>query len=144
LHFHGKNDLNSKIQSNEFGAELIKKTGGSVIKMLRYYYPNYKWQEGRMRENPLNRLPLAISKSQIFVVRTLRRWFPENIEIECNEFLFKYAETQKGMQLDVWVPTHNLAIEYQGSQHYNDNPFFQASYSILTTTFLYFLRESMV
>src|SRR5690606_3773451 len=50
---------------------------------------------------------------------------PLENEIEMDhkiEFL-KYARTGMTMHLDIWIPRHFLAMEYQGRQHYLPNNF---------------------
>jgi hypothetical protein len=89
---------------------------GALINMLEKYYGDYKW------DNALWSQSLVKHKSQSLLVRRLKSIFPNEEIIE--NFLhptLKFQFSDKKMQLDIWMPHRNLAIEYNGAQHYVNN-----------------------
>eukprot|EP01126_Amoeba_proteus_P002830 TRINITY_DN10911_c0_g1_i1.p1 TRINITY_DN10911_c0_g1~~TRINITY_DN10911_c0_g1_i1.p1 ORF type:complete len:145 (+),score=40.44 TRINITY_DN10911_c0_g1_i1:327-761(+) len=55
----------------------------------------------------------------------LQQLLPEQTEVEedfLHEGLLWDSLKDRRMQLDIWVPKYNLALEYQGEQHYYDIP----------------------
>jgi hypothetical protein len=94
------------------GRRLIKRYG-NLWNMIRSHYPLENWDVGYWKN-------LSISKSQDLLYRTVRKLIPKEVRIEYNARLpsLRYGDTNRTMELDIWIPDINLAIEYQGMQHY--------------------------
>jgi hypothetical protein len=86
---------------------------GNLLEILRKRYPYFQWNPEIWRSS-------AGSKSQILFLRALRNVLGRDIEIESNYFgtIVKNMETRSSLQLDAWIPSLNIALEYQGHQHY--------------------------
>jgi hypothetical protein len=91
-----------------FGRNLVQKHGGSIVTMLKMHYPNLKvnmdsWNLGNW------------SHSHKYIHTVLVNLLPNNVEVERDSGLsfLKYFITKKTMDFDIWIPSFNLAIEYQ-------------------------------
>jgi hypothetical protein len=106
------------ILSTEEGRTLMKGRS-SIVDMLSEYYPDIKWDESRWK------LYYNNSKSQMFLFKTIRSLFPTNVGIFFEEKLssIRYYNIDRSIVLDIWIPSHNIAIEYHGSQHYFEDNF---------------------
>jgi hypothetical protein len=91
--------------------------GGSLLKALRSNFPEYSWEKRRVR----------LSKGQKMLAEAMMEMLGSDYIVKTDqehiEYL-QYSKTNKTMQLDVFVPQINLALEYQGEQHYHQIPYF--------------------
>jgi hypothetical protein len=87
---------------------------GGMFKLLKLLYPNHNWNQSKFNE-------VMGSKAQLFLYRTVREIIGQDEEIEYNRHstLLKYMDTQLPMQLDIWIPKHNLVLEYQVINYIN-------------------------
>jgi hypothetical protein len=104
------------IESNR-GGSLLNKCG-SLISLLRNHYPEEEWQAYKWTLN-------SVSVTQSRLLEILNMLIPKDVEIECESAIpaMKYKHTQKPMYFDVWIPMYNLAVEYNGIQHYMEHGF---------------------
>jgi len=92
----------------------------------------------------LNNFPKYPKKSsQRWLLLQIKKLLPEDTEIveDYHHPLLSWTSeplTLK-MQVDIWVPKYNLAIEYQGEQHFHDIAGFGPGGSLA----IYEIRDSM-
>eukprot|EP01127_Copromyxa_protea_P014851 TRINITY_DN4197_c0_g1_i1.p1 TRINITY_DN4197_c0_g1~~TRINITY_DN4197_c0_g1_i1.p1 ORF type:complete len:722 (+),score=134.76 TRINITY_DN4197_c0_g1_i1:213-2168(+) len=83
---------------------------------LKFAYPEIEWDESKFSFR-------GKKSGQRWVRVVLEQILPEKCEI-FEDFLHPdllWDENSKQrMELDIWVPKYNLALEYQGQQHYYD------------------------
>lgn len=95
---------------------LIRHHGG-LIPLLSKIYPLHKWFAK-------TELP-QYGKTQQLLLSIFKQLFPTtDVHFEYPHPDMLYPNTQKNMQLDIFVPTYALAVEYQGEQHYQDDHVF--------------------
>eukprot|EP01126_Amoeba_proteus_P039136 TRINITY_DN4111_c0_g2_i1.p1 TRINITY_DN4111_c0_g2~~TRINITY_DN4111_c0_g2_i1.p1 ORF type:complete len:658 (-),score=111.69 TRINITY_DN4111_c0_g2_i1:406-2217(-) len=118
LHITSPNDWYrvSVIQISKLGGRGLIKRFGNLFQALRSVYPQYDWDE--------TKFSLRGKKSaQRWLRVRISHLLPEETEI-LEDFLHPsllWDETLNlKMELDIWVPKFNLALEYQGEQHYYD------------------------
>jgi hypothetical protein len=66
------------------------------------------------------------SRTQRFLAKSLSHLLQGKYEVELNwriEYLPKFTRSHTVRQLDIWIPAANIAIEYQGMQHYLDHSY---------------------
>jgi len=88
------------------------------MKLLSKMYPNHLWDH----EIFLN---TQKKSSQWSLFKVVKHLLPSNVEA-IEEFchpLLKF-KTGTAMVFDIYIPSFNLAIEYQGYQHYYDHYMF--------------------
>jgi hypothetical protein len=91
---------------------LLLKNGG-LIPLLSKYYPEQIWWDDSTEKR-------YRSKSQAYLQMILMDIFP-TLEIR-NDYKHPslvFPRSHLEMQLDIFIPKLDLAIEYQGQQHYN-------------------------
>jgi hypothetical protein len=61
------------------------------------------------------------SRAQLSIGKILRREF-SNLELEFDfrPTFARFMTSGRPIQLDIWIPSLNLGMEYQGGQHYVD------------------------
>lgn len=93
--------------------------------MLKRIYPEYTLDESRLT-------------SETFTKRSAQKWLfsvlcdifdDTKTKIEENSNLpeLKFSKTSQPVELDVFIPSLNIAFEYQGMQHYQDTMVFGLS-----------------
>ncbi len=100
---------------------------GSISKVLESVYPEYDWNQfipDSSNQNPYY-YASVVAKSQHQLYNTLRNLLP-HLDVYHN---YKHpdvysSDTTKRLELDVYIPSLGLGFEYQGKQHYEDNPLF--------------------
>jgi len=97
--------------SNGGDGLLINHYGGSPSLAVMKIYPNYKWDPEKF----------SIKKTkQKSIFNIVKNYFPKRKVLweykQHPELIYK--KSKKNMELDVFVPSLNLAIEYQGEQHF--------------------------
>jgi hypothetical protein len=80
-----------------------------------YYKEKYLFQEINFSE--------TAEKSQKFLYRMVRSIFPRDSEILEN-YPGSFLSMGKDITLDIYIPSLNLAFEYQGEQHYMETRLF--------------------
>jgi len=92
------------------GKSLIRRYGG-LIPILSKYYPEYNWLSYKFRIVP--------SKSQVYLFKMIQSLFPQHeVLIEAKIPQLVYLPTKRELTLDIFIPTLQLAFEFQGFQHY--------------------------
>lgn len=90
------------------GSTLLKKYGG-FKSFLMHCYPEYNWNISLF--DNIQRKP---SKSQLRLFQLIKNIFPnEIIEIDFPHPQLNFKNTQHIMELDIYLPSLNLAFEYQ-------------------------------
>ena len=53
----------------------------------------------------------------------MKRLLPEGTPIyeDCEHSVLKWPQSLRAIEFDIWIPSMQLALEYQGEQHYHDN-----------------------
>jgi hypothetical protein len=102
---------------NQYGRSILSKYGGSLLELLRFHRPLEKWEVGTWTLH--NK-----SQSQILLSEILRSILSKDMEMEYDaHFSLMEHRGNHPVQLDIWIPYFNLAIEYQGVQHYIEDGF---------------------
>lgn len=90
------------------GTLLMRKCQG-MCKMLSKYIPSHKWKHKLLHKH----------KIQPNLVRLLQKLFPyADVRMNFKHPNLRHSQTQKRIELDVYMPSIGLAFEYQGEQHY--------------------------
>eukprot|EP00028_Trichosphaerium_sp_Am-I-7-wt_P010754 CAMPEP_0168538096 /NCGR_PEP_ID=MMETSP0405-20121227/20852_1 /TAXON_ID=498012 /ORGANISM="Trichosphaerium sp, Strain Am-I-7 wt" /LENGTH=231 /DNA_ID=CAMNT_0008567049 /DNA_START=138 /DNA_END=830 /DNA_ORIENTATION=- len=96
--------------------DIIKKAGGAGI--LRYWPQALQYSEPHFAWN-WRKFSYSIKKAkQSWLLECMRVIFPD-IAVE-EERSIGFRENGTPLTIDVFVPKYNIAIEYQGEQHYQD------------------------
>ena len=90
-------------------------TFSGFSKALRTFYPQEKWN---------NYLLLKRSKKsqQRWLFICLQKKFPNYILVEDYNPPYPFFETGSLIELDIFIPSLNMGIEYNGEQHFDDFP----------------------
>lgn len=103
-----------QVTSMEEGRFLLSDYG-SLHEMLLAHYPTFSKDFQNWRDR-------ISHKTQMFLYKSLNYSLEDNssAEYDFSCKLSTYPESKQPMQFDVWIPSLNAAIEYQGIQHYVD------------------------
>lgn len=113
------------------GGRVIDKFG-SLCNALQYIYPEYSWD--------LSKFSFKGKKStQRWLYFKLKELLP-NVDIieDFNHPDLAWEKIKYPIQLDIWVPEYNLALEYQGEHHYYD---LHTAYGTGSTSKMFFERD---
>lgn len=99
------------------GASTLFDKYGSLLSLLQEYYPEHDWSQSKMGK--------IVSKGQAMMFRLLQDIFPDT------EIIMNYVHpnivfpvTSGRMEFDVFIPKHQLALEFQGQHHYSWTPLY--------------------
>jgi len=99
-------------------AETFLKKRGGLVTFLSKSYPHHKWD----REKFSNRQKKS---SQWILYKIIKEVLPSDIEvIEDYTHPFLVFETGCVITFDIYISSLNVAIEYNGYQHYHDHVMF--------------------
>jgi len=101
------------------GGTILKKNGDSLHKALKTIYPEHKgWSAHQFKAL------WHFSKSQYQLFNVLKNFFPtQSMQTNYKHPNLKYADSDKQMELDIYLPAESIAFEYQGKQHYDIDQF---------------------
>jgi hypothetical protein len=109
-----------RLMEYRYGRGLLNLYGGSLLDILRERYPGISWQSEKWMLG-------SSSRSHRLLYGSLRSLLDSNIELECEWALFGYKYVHESrnrpMQFDLWIPRFNIAMEYQGVQHFMEHRF---------------------
>jgi hypothetical protein len=110
LDIHSAEDWNRVTQRDIIalkGGRLLRRLGG-MQNTLSHFYPQGAPQ-----------LVVTKEKSQTTVTQVIKKLFPDDeILLRYKHPSMKYSASGKLMELDLFIPSRALAIEYQGRFHY--------------------------
>ena len=101
------------------GYSLLRRFG-SIYNLLKEVYPNIRWNKKLIAKNNKRS-----EQWRIFTI--VREIFPDREVIEEYNHPTASRESGNSVELDVFIPSLNLAIEYHGKHHYEDIPAFGPS-----------------
>lgn len=94
------------------GGGLLRLYSTSLARILVTLYPDYDWDIPRL---------LKVGKTQKQIHKIIEGIFPgEDVISNFKHPDLRFSESNYRMELDIWVPSMMLAIEYQGEQHYKE------------------------
>eukprot|EP01124_Arcella_intermedia_P001376 TRINITY_DN10741_c1_g6_i1.p1 TRINITY_DN10741_c1_g6~~TRINITY_DN10741_c1_g6_i1.p1 ORF type:complete len:432 (+),score=112.01 TRINITY_DN10741_c1_g6_i1:52-1347(+) len=110
----------SRAQIGQLGGGYLFKVFGGLGRALGVVNPEVDWDQDKIsdRTKKASQRWLRVILGQIVPVGT-----PIFEDFQHPDLLWDEGSNHK-MELDIWVPTFNLALEYQGEQHYYDLLFF--------------------
>eukprot|EP01124_Arcella_intermedia_P023593 TRINITY_DN3774_c0_g1_i1.p1 TRINITY_DN3774_c0_g1~~TRINITY_DN3774_c0_g1_i1.p1 ORF type:complete len:364 (+),score=65.72 TRINITY_DN3774_c0_g1_i1:160-1251(+) len=114
-------------QVGECGGGGLYGVFGNLGKALQWVYPEWTWERERFSESRKKK------SSQRWLRVTLQKLLPlETLIVEdyLHPDLLWDTNTGQKMELDIWVPSYNLALEYQGEQHYHEFSIFNKSLAL--------------
>jgi len=94
---------------------------GGLRKILPEYYPEYNWDLKKFEG-------IHFKASQKRVTILMGELFP-NVEI-WSDYVhpdLKYPDSNRSMELDIYIPALSLAVEYNGPQHFHNFFYFGTS-----------------
>eukprot|EP01124_Arcella_intermedia_P025305 TRINITY_DN4503_c1_g2_i2.p1 TRINITY_DN4503_c1_g2~~TRINITY_DN4503_c1_g2_i2.p1 ORF type:complete len:395 (-),score=66.80 TRINITY_DN4503_c1_g2_i2:843-2027(-) len=123
----------SRDQIKHVGGVNLFKTFGTLGKALQYVYPDMQWDFAKFS--------LRGKKStQRWLRILLQQLLPDTDVFE--DFLHPDLvwddQSNQRMELDLWVPKYNLALEYQGEHHYYN---LHSAYGPSGTASMYISRD---
>eukprot|EP01114_Cavostelium_apophysatum_P019375 TRINITY_DN6228_c0_g2_i1.p2 TRINITY_DN6228_c0_g2~~TRINITY_DN6228_c0_g2_i1.p2 ORF type:complete len:176 (+),score=29.60 TRINITY_DN6228_c0_g2_i1:928-1455(+) len=99
---------------NHGGANALKYYDSRLSRLISSVYHEHKWDEFKFNANHGH-----LRKSQQLLMKRVMQLLPTGVDFHLNYIHHGlHFASGKPMQLDIFVPTMNLAFEYQGRQHY--------------------------
>jgi len=110
------------------GFNTVLRQYGGLIPILKKVYPTFDWDSQQnhslLSENsdggekpPKERI--IPSKVQNLLFKLIYSIFPNHIiHSDCPHPKLRYPSSNKHIQFDIFIPSLNIAFEYQGSQHF--------------------------
>eukprot|EP01125_Pyxidicula_operculata_P005135 TRINITY_DN1872_c0_g1_i3.p1 TRINITY_DN1872_c0_g1~~TRINITY_DN1872_c0_g1_i3.p1 ORF type:complete len:425 (+),score=30.54 TRINITY_DN1872_c0_g1_i3:740-2014(+) len=101
-------------------------------KYLKIAYPHINWEVGRFSDSRTKKA------NQRWLLVNVKKLFPDEEIFE--DFLHPKLvnpETGQNLEIDIWIPRHNIALEYQGESHYFLVP------GLATSVEMYQARDAM-
>jgi len=103
-----------KVTNNDFkthrGRSLLAKFNDSASMAVIKHFPDYNWEHDKFSEG---------MKKQKRLYKLIRKLFPDrNIEWNYRHKKLRFTLSERPMELDVYIPSLEVAFEYQGEQHY--------------------------
>lgn len=95
------------------GFTLAEKYGG-LFPLLAKVFPNHEWKADVWKK---------LGKGQAQIVKGIKELFPNVAEIQENyrHPELSFSGTNRAMELDIFVPSLMLAVEYQGEPHFDQH-----------------------
>lgn len=90
------------------GNSLLAQYGGSLYQALLSIYPEYEWPKA-----------WSVSEGQLATIKLLQKLVKTEIKVNHKMYI---PNIRAKIELDIYLPTYNFAIEYQGKQHYVSGP----------------------
>eukprot|EP01127_Copromyxa_protea_P019978 TRINITY_DN6596_c0_g1_i1.p1 TRINITY_DN6596_c0_g1~~TRINITY_DN6596_c0_g1_i1.p1 ORF type:complete len:469 (+),score=66.18 TRINITY_DN6596_c0_g1_i1:181-1407(+) len=103
----------SRDQVDRLGGAQMLRVFGNLEKALKFAFPD--------EETGITRTHKKKKSEQRWLQITLQKIFPGKDILEDYQHPSLQWEHKKSMEIDLWIPDHNLAIEYQGEHHYHEN-----------------------
>jgi hypothetical protein len=101
-----------------YGKILSRDMGHSIIDLLRSKYPSLEWRSNGWNLN-------GKSRSQDLLFQLVRSIVPHSVEIEWEAknpaWISDMGDSKS--RFDIWIPYHNISMEYNGIQHYVEDIF---------------------
>jgi len=98
------------------GLSGLREKYGGLISILKKFYPQYEWNPQSSRGTDI-----TLSKSHQILFKITQELFPEvpNIHVNYPHPELKYDDTKNNLELDIFIPSLSLALEFHGKQHYH-------------------------
>eukprot|EP01124_Arcella_intermedia_P028018 TRINITY_DN5608_c0_g1_i1.p1 TRINITY_DN5608_c0_g1~~TRINITY_DN5608_c0_g1_i1.p1 ORF type:complete len:508 (+),score=131.08 TRINITY_DN5608_c0_g1_i1:7-1530(+) len=118
LYLEGEEDWYrvSRMQMNNIGGGSVFMSFGNLGTALQFAYPEIEWDLAKFSAR-------GKKSSQRWLRVNLQEILPEKTDV-FEDFLhpdlFWEANSKSRMELDIWVPKFQLALEYQGEHHFYD------------------------
>jgi hypothetical protein len=109
--WHGKKKVT--IGNTLEGRILLESHSNSMVGILNHHYPNFQW-------NPKNWKLESMGEMQRKIFGIWKEIAPNGMELEYNKYWRHGGGALSIIQFDIWIPYLNVALEYQGEQHYAD------------------------
>lgn len=111
----------SQSQMRAFGGLSVVNKHGGLMEVVTKLYPDHQWDMMRFVRH-------GRRASQRWLRVAVSELFPEETVLEDHSSpSLVFSETNEPIELDVYIPSLKLALEYQGIQHYRDIHFFGPS-----------------
>jgi hypothetical protein len=96
-----------------YGGATLLKYYGSLFDLLKSIYSHHNWDKEKWNNSSTSK------KSQHLLLKRVKNLFRGETVLENHLHPnLLYEGSNKQMQLDIFIPDRNIALEYQGMQHY--------------------------
>jgi hypothetical protein len=110
-------EISHDVISKHCRSSLLLHHSGSVMKLIKSYRHIATNYQLKLKEE-------GISKAHLHLISCLKRILPmqlsDGMETNIDLTWLRYQGSDRTAQLDIWFPKLNLAIEYNGIQHYKE------------------------